>query len=159
MQQVHQNFDTVYTRLFLQNIPRKCDFSDYEKLVKEMKIKSLAIVDAYFLCNDNNCTSAVMDAYNAFAKYRSATFNVYTKCSFTNYSPECAQILIQARPPVYASAENILTSLLTCSKLKLEALTGNGTIERSSNKYSARVRDCNCVKIVSLDPVCTSERK
>lgn len=151
VQQINQNFNTVSNRLFLYNLHRRCDFSYYKTLVKEMQTRTIAIVDAYFLCKDNDCTSAVMDAYKKFADYRSAVFNVYTKCSFTKYSSECAQILIQARPPVYASAENILTSLLTCSKLKSAALNGTGSLQfyRGQRNINSE-RDCNCVKIVCL---------
>lgn len=96
-----------------------------------------------------------MAAYGKFAEYRSKVFNVYTKCSFTTFSPECAQILIQARPPVYASAENILVDLLACSKLKADAPKGNGRTRFDFIGFligigSTGGRECNCVKIVSF---------
>ncbi len=149
MNQVVQNFNTVRTRLSSSQ-RNKCDFSDYEKLVNEMQTRTFGIVEAYFSCTESNCTSTVMAAYNKFAEYRSKVFNVYTKCSFTTYSPECAQILIQARPPVYASAENILVALLACSKLKAEPLNGNRMNGFPIDIGWTGVRECNCVKIVSF---------
>ncbi|XP_037025961.1 uncharacterized protein LOC119067219 isoform X2 [Bradysia coprophila] len=153
--QVNQNFNTVRINLSVPNKNKKCDFSKYHIHVNEMHARTLAVVDAYFSCTENNCTSTIMTAYSKFAEYRSKVFNVYTKCSFTTYTPDCAQILIQARPPVYASAENVLVGLLACSQLKADALLIEGS-DHTQYKFSASdlfdivwtgARDCNCIKI------------
>lgn len=85
-----------------------------------MKERTLAIVEAYFSCNVTDCTSQVLAAYNNFTDYRTDTFNPYTYCSIEKYSTNCAQVLLQARPPIYGSAENIMITLLTCAKMKAD---------------------------------------
>lgn len=120
--QVFQNYNNLYTQLLLRGIPIGCNFNDYLKLVNGMKVRTLRIIDSYFSCTMNDCTQAILDAYSKFVEFRTNSFNIYTKCSFTYFSPDCAQVLIQARPPVYASVENIMTSLLTCAKLKSGSL-------------------------------------
>lgn len=86
------------------------------------------MVEAYFTCTEVDCTSAVMAAYQKFVEYRTTEFNPFTRCSFTNFNVNCAQVLIQDRPAVYASAENVLVGLLACSKLKAETHCGTQVI-------------------------------
>lgn len=104
--------------------PRGCDFAKYREKINGMKDKTEQIVEAYFACTQTNCTSAVMAAYKKFVDYRIYEFNPYAYCSFTNFNQGCAQVLLKDLPPAYASAENIMTTLLTCARLKLEAFTG-----------------------------------
>lgn len=108
----------------LNGSPRGCDFVQYKEKVNGMKERTLQIVEEYFSCTKADCTSVVMAAYKKFTDYRIYEFNPYVRCSFTNYNRHCAQVLAQDRPPIYASAENIVTSLLTCAKLKSESHAG-----------------------------------
>lgn len=94
-------------------------------LVKGMEDRTIKIVEAYFSCAKNNCTTSIMTAYNKYVEFKINTFTPYVLCSATNYSPDCAQVVMQARPPVYASPENIMTSLLICAKLKSESRSAN----------------------------------
>lgn len=110
--------------LLINGGPYRCNFSAYKNRLKEMKIKTLRIVDAYFSCTQADCTPAIVEAYNKFSDYKNAEFNTFTRCSFTNYNLHCAQVLIQSRPPAYGSVENIVVGLLACAKLKLEAHSG-----------------------------------
>lgn len=89
-----------------------------------MKEKTLKIVEAYFECTEPNCTQAIMAAYYKYVDYMNFEFNPYTRCAYTNFKRECAQVLVQNRPPVYGSAENILAALLTCAKHKTETYSG-----------------------------------
>lgn len=101
-----------------------CDLAKYRERVYKMKEKTLRMVEAYFGCNDTDCAPAIMAAHQKYVDYVTFDFNPYTRCSFTNFNRDCAQVLIQNRAPVYASAENILIALLTCAKLKSEAHSG-----------------------------------
>lgn len=85
-----------------------------------MKRITVQMVETYFSCTEANCTAAVMAAYQKFVDYRTEQFNPITRCAYTNFDKDCAQVLIQARPGVYGSAENILVGLLACSKLKAD---------------------------------------
>lgn len=125
-----------------------CDFSEYKKHVKEMKNLTLAICEAHFSCKESDSSQAIVTAYNNYVDYRDKPFNVFTKCSFTNFSPACAQVMMQTRPQVYASAENIMTSLITCAKLKSKGLTLSGNVQSQSVEI-IRVPECNCMKIVN----------
>lgn len=89
-----------------------------------MKEKTLKMVEAYFSCVESNCTAALMSAYNKYVDYVAFDFNPYTRCAFTNFNRDCAQVLVENRPPVHGTAENILISLLTCAKLRGEAQSG-----------------------------------
>ncbi len=89
-----------------------------------MKERTLKMVDAYFSCGETNCTQAIMAAYHKYVDYVTFDFNPYTRCAFTNFNRDCAQVVVQNRPPVYGSAENILIALLTCAKFKAEAHSG-----------------------------------
>lgn len=108
----------------LNGSPYGCDFARYREKVHNMKERTLQIVEAYFSCAEANCTSAILAAEIKFADYRDFEFNPYSRCSFTNFNEDCAQVQTYVRPPVYASAENTMVTLLTCAKLKAEAFSG-----------------------------------
>lgn len=82
------------------------------------------MVEAYFACTEANCTQAILTAYHKYVDYATFDFNPYTRCAFTNFNEDCAQVLVQNRPTVYGSADNILVALLTCAKYKAEARSG-----------------------------------
>lgn len=125
LNQIQKNYNNIQLALLINGLPYRCNFSVYQKRINEMKQRTVQLVEAYFSCNEVDCSSAIMAAYQNFVDYRNAEFNPFTRCSFTNYNTDCAQVLIQARPPAYGTAENILVGLLTCAKLKLETHCGS----------------------------------
>lgn len=108
----------------LNGSPNGCDFAKFREKINQVKERIIQMVEAYFLCTEPDCTSAIMAAYHKYVDYVTFEFNPYTRCSFSNFDRDCAQVLMQNRPPVYASGENILITLLTCAKLKAEAHSG-----------------------------------
>ncbi|XP_037036448.1 uncharacterized protein LOC119074425 [Bradysia coprophila] len=151
LNQISVNYNNLLTALFINGGPYNCNFTQYIRNVYGMKDLTVGIVDAYFSCNKADCTSAIMAAYGKFVDFRTSTFNPYTICSMTNLSPDCAQVLLQVRPPVYGSAENILVAMLTCAKLK--AQEPNGIVQVSPAVsfrqfiLSNKVSECNCITI------------
>lgn len=121
LNQIHENYNNIRLALLINNIPYGCDFTEYKQRINGMKERTIQMVETYFSCTDADCAPAVMAAYQKYADYRTNQFNPFTLCSFTNFNQDCTQVLIQARPAVYASAENILVGLLACSKLKTES--------------------------------------
>lgn len=93
-----------------------------------MKYRTRAIVDAYFSCIEYNteadCTPAILAAYGKCCDFRMENFNPFFRHSSTYLSPQCAEILVEARPPVYGSLENIMNNLLACANLKSEGFSG-----------------------------------
>lgn len=157
--QVFQNYKQLYAQL-LRGVPKKCDFSAYKKFVRKLEDRTLAIIEAYFSCTEYDCTPAITAASEKCLDYSTTTFHPLTKCSFTNFSPDCAQVLIQAQTPTYVSAQNIITSLLICAKLKSEAFRrGDGDTHSAIESFQlllqelngtkGGVPECNCVKIVN----------
>lgn len=93
-----------------------------------MEERTLQIIDAFFACTEDDCTAVIMDAHNRFADFMMKSFVTYTTCSLTNYSPDCATVLMQTLSPAFESGENIFTSLLTCAKLKSQIQRGNSQV-------------------------------
>lgn len=110
--------------MLLNGPPYGCDLARYRERVNVLKERTIQMVEAYYACTDPDCTSAIMKAYEKFVDYATFDFNPYTRCSFSNFNRDCAQVLMQNRPPLYGSAENILITLLTCAKLKADAQSG-----------------------------------
>lgn len=121
---IFQNYNNLNFALLLNGSPRGCGFAKFREKINRMKEKTEQIVEAYFSCTEANCTSAIETAHKIFVDYRIYEFNPYVYCSFTNFNQGCAQVLIKDLTPLYASAENVMTSLLTCAKYKLDAFSG-----------------------------------
>lgn len=93
-----------------------------------MEVRTLQIVDTFFSCTDDDCAPVIMKAHRRFSDFMMKSFLPYAMCSFTNYSPDCATVLMQTLSQAFESGENILTSLLTCAKLKSEMQRGNNPV-------------------------------
>lgn len=120
MNQIFQNYNNVNFALLLNGPPNGCDFAKYRERVNVIKERIIQMVEAYFACVDTDCAPAIMRAYNKYVDNVTFDFKPYTRCSYSSFNRDCAQVLIQNRHPLYASAENILTTLLTCAKYKSE---------------------------------------
>ncbi|XP_037049084.1 uncharacterized protein LOC119083467 [Bradysia coprophila] len=147
LSQIFQNYNNVNFALLINASPVGCDLAKYRYRIYEMKEKTLKMVEAYFSCVESNCTTALMSAYNKYVDFVAFDFNPYTRCAFTNFNRGCAQALVENRPPVHGSAENILVALLTCAKLRAEAHSGKvqSLIPAPAN-HNNEV-ECNCIKI------------
>lgn len=93
-----------------------------------MEDRTLQIIDAFYSCTEDDCTAVIMDAHSRFADFMMKSFVTYTMCSLTNYSPDCATVLMQTLSPAFESGENIFTSLLMCAKLKSKMQRGNDQV-------------------------------
>ncbi|XP_037049693.1 uncharacterized protein LOC119083984 [Bradysia coprophila] len=160
--QVYQNFNNLYNHLLFQGIRRRCNFAEYKNFVEGMEVRTLQIVDAFFSCTDDDCTPAIMKAHKRFTDFMMKSFLPYTMCSFTNYSPDCATVLMQTLSQAFESGENIFTSLLTCAKLKSKMERGNNpqmnflqAIAPIAPIEFGRPR-CNCLKMDDI-PIPRSE--
>lgn len=133
--QVYQNFNNLNNHLLFRGMPMRCNFAEYKNFVKGMEDRTVQIVDAFFSCTADDCTPMVMAARSHFAEYMVKLFGTYTMCLLTNYSPDCATVIMQTLSPAFETGENIFTSMLTCAKLKSEKRRGIDQV-RHSNRTS-----------------------
>lgn len=93
------------------------DLTEFKKLLNEMKNKILSIIDAYFKCDKNDPTEAIVEAIRRYDGTRSR-FRSFGRNGFTNLCSKCNSAIQYVRQLRYISAENTVMSLLTCAQLK-----------------------------------------
>lgn len=115
--QIIQNYVIVYDEL--KRIGCDCnasDLSEFETILEEMKITILDIVDAYYKCDHNDPTDTITEAIELYDLAR-ATFRAYGRDAFNKLPSKCNSVIQNVRQLRYISAENTITSMLTCAKL------------------------------------------
>lgn len=118
---VSHNYDIMFKKL--GEIDCDCserDMAEFKKLLKEMKKKILEIVDAYFTCSKSDSTEAILAAIECYDSVRKR-FRSYGRNAFNKLSPKCNSAIQYVRQLPSISAENTVTSMLTCAKLKHES--------------------------------------
>lgn len=113
--------------MLIRGFGKNCNLSEYKERINAMKGKILAIVQAFFTCNEKDCTDVVSKAVSDYKAYRS-TFTEFTRCSLTKYSPECGLIIFEVRPLTFCSAENIIASMTQCAILKSQQKSDCATV-------------------------------
>lgn len=143
--QVNENFDLQY-KFLDRGTAIGCNYTNYRKTVDYFKTVTKDIATMYFRCIDRDCEPAVYEGLNNWNQFVMETFYPFIVCSYTYYSPKCAQNI---KHSVYFSAENLLTTLIKCSNLKRTSQRPDSRLLLKEIFYKKSF-ECNCVKMVSL---------
>lgn len=119
--QINQNFNKINFLLRVLGSEKECDFSEYQQLLTGMQEKAFNILEAFSNCTEDDCSDAVSTATDDYVLFRKTQFTNYTVCGVSRFSADCARIILTVRPLAYGSVENIITSMMACSKLKLDS--------------------------------------
>lgn len=143
--QINANYDIVYG-FVNQESAKHCDYTTYRGFVNDMKTATFRIVDSYFNCVKRDCLPRIMAAHKKYMQVLLTKFAPYLSCSYTYFSPDCA---VNIKHATYFSAENIMSTIIQCAKLKATCQRPDWTVLLKEFRSKQTV-DCNCVKIVSF---------
>jgi len=136
-----------FKKAFANNVECKTDnLSGLVALTNQMATSGATIVDAFFNSRDCDATKAVEAAIKA-DKHVRGKWTAYGRCGFSNLSEKCNQKLQDFRQLIYAAADNIKNSMLTCAKLKAKNCQSGSAKWGFSIPTTSNPNECTCLKI------------
>ncbi|XP_037025332.1 uncharacterized protein LOC119066778 [Bradysia coprophila] len=140
--QIDENFALQYGFLD-QGTAMGCNYTDYRKAVDDFKTASKHIVDTYFGYKKSDCEPAVYSGLDNWKKLLTDTFYPFMACTYVYYPPECA---VNIKHSVYFSAENLVTTLVECARLKRTSQRPDFRLLVNELLFK-KPFECNCMKI------------